>query len=67
MSTEDEDPLYQLARLAVQVALEAPLRPGRDGSAARIPWSTVEAIRAEADKQEVPWRENHRQTRKAAK
>jgi ParB family chromosome partitioning protein len=52
----------ELARLAVQVALDAPLRQGPSGRSARIPWTLISQIRREADRQGIDWRKYHRQT-----
>jgi hypothetical protein len=53
----------ELMRLAIEVALEAPLRPSR-GFAARIPWDTIEALRAELERHGIDWKNNHREKRK---
>lgn len=50
----------ELARLAVQVALDAPIRQGKYSYSARIPWSTVDAIRAACEAAGVDWRKYHK-------
>jgi hypothetical protein len=48
--------MTRLEELAIRVAIEAPSRQPRHSFAARIPWSTVEAIRAELEQRNVDWR-----------
>lgn len=57
-------PLYEITRLAVQVALDAPLKPSKYTAKAGVYVSTIADIRAELDRLGVDWRAQHRQTKR---
>jgi hypothetical protein len=63
MTDIKKEPFYELARLAVQAALDAPLRRPTYGAKAGVWWDTIDAIRREADRLGIDWRTQHRQTK----
>lgn len=49
--------MTRLEKLAIRVAIEAPSKGAQRYSyAAKVPWETVEAIRAELERRGVDWR-----------
>lgn len=60
-----EERFRELARMAVQVALDAPARP-RHGSV-YVPSALVEEIRVELDRLGINWRAHHRELGKKPK
>jgi hypothetical protein len=49
--------LSQLERIALRLALEAPLRPTRDGyGRAYIPWRSIIELRAELERLGFDWK-----------
>lgn len=57
------DPLYEIVRLAIEVALDPPLTPNRYVWKTGVNVRTIAALRAELDKLGIEWRKYHRQTK----
>ena len=58
------EPLYEIVRLAVQVALDAPLKPNRYVAKMGVYVETIADLRAELDKLGIDWRAQHRQSKR---
>lgn len=55
---------YALWVAACQVALDAPLRPSRNGGLCQIRWASILELRAALDALEVDWRPHHRSAKR---
>lgn len=64
MSSLKDNPLYELTRLAVQAAIDAPIRQPKYGAKAGVYWTTINDIRAECDRIGIDWKAQHRHSKK---